>query len=337
MIDGSTPVPGTKREMPAVLRAEVFAGPTSNHDVRFFRVGLLVMALIGIAVIFWFPGCPEQDSGYHLLHARLAWQQPAYFVGVWERPLYMLLFAGPALLGFSVARFFALGIGLVTAWQTWKLARELQLERSWLIVPFLLAQPTFFELYTDVLTEPVFALGFVIALRLHLQGKIKTGMLVASFLPLARPEGVFLCLLWAGWVLVDLWRRSTQRSAAKLFSDALPIFLLGTGTILWWVTALAITGDPVFILHNWPPEWHSNTYGHGSIFSYGFRSAEFIGSLLLPAFATGLIRLLWLRKQLALTTSWLLFLLLHSVFWAFGLFGEAGYPRYMVSVAPATA
>jgi hypothetical protein len=337
MIDGSTPVRGTEREMAAVLRAEAFVESTSNHDIRLFRVGLLITALVGIAVIFLFPGCPEQDSGYHLLHARLAWQQPAYFVGVWERPLYMLLFAGPALLGFPAARFFALCIGLAIAWQTWKLARELQLERSWLIVPFLLAQPTFFELFSDLLTEPVFALNFVIALRLHVQGRIKTGMLVASLLPLARPEGAFLCLVWAGWVLVDLWRRNTRRSAARWFSDAMPLLLLGAGTIVWWLSALAITGDPLFILHDWPPEWHSDTYGHGSIFSYGFRSAEFIGSLLVPAFATGLIGLLWLKKQLALTTSWLLFFLLHSVFWAFGLFGEAGYPRYMVSVAPATA
>jgi hypothetical protein len=337
MIDGSTPARGRETEVAAVWRAEPFARSTSHRDIRLFRIGLFVMALLGIAVIFLFPGCPEQDSGYHLVHARLAWQEPAYFVGVWERPLYTLLFAGPALLGFQAARCFALCISLAVAWQTWKLARELQLERSWLIVPFLLAQPTFFELYTDLLTEPLFALIFVIALRLHLQGWTKTGMLVASLLPLARPEGLFLCLLWASWVFVDLWRKRSGRPAAKWLTDALPLSLLGTGTFVWWAIALAITGDPLFILHDWPPEWQFGIYGHGTLFSYGFRSSEFIGSLVFVAFATGLGRLLWLRKQFAFTTSWLLFFLLHSVFWAYGLFGEAGYPRYMVSVAPATA
>jgi hypothetical protein len=337
MIDGSTPAQRKESEISAVWRAEAFVESTNQHDIRFFRVALLVMALLGMVVIFLFPGSPEQDSGYHLIHARLAWHEPAYFVGVWERPLYAVLFAGPALLGFTAARCFALCISLAIAWQTWKLARELQLERSWLVVPLLLAQPTFFELYTDVLTEPLFALVFVIALRLHFRGRTKTGMLIASLLPLARPEGAFLCLLWGCWVYAVPWLKSSRRSAAKWFTDALPLSLLGTGTIVWWAAAFAITSDPLFILHNWPPEWHANTYGHGTIFSYGLRSLEFIGAWLLVPFAIGLIRLVWPRKQLVLTTSWLLFFLLHSVFWAYGLFGEAGYARYMVSVAPVTA
>ncbi len=50
---------------------------------------------------------------------------------------------------------------------------------------------------------------------------------------------------------------------------------------------------------------------------------------------------LWCKMRaptwIPLTTSFLLFFLLHTVFRAYGLFGEAGYPRYMVSVAPAIA
>src|SRR5260221_451609 len=187
-----------------------------------FAVVLLLMALLGGALIFLFPGFPEQDSGYHFVMAHTAWHQPAYFVNVWARPLYTLAFYGPALLGLRAARFFALAISLLVAWQTWKLALDLRLERAWLSIPLLLAQPTFFELFTDLLTEPLFALIFVAALRLHLRGRTKMGML-------------------------------------------------------------------------------------------------------------------WLRKHASITTAWLLFFLLHSVFRAYGLFGEAGYPRYMVSVAPATA
>jgi hypothetical protein len=290
------------------------------------------MALLGGILIFLFPGFPEQDSGYHFVMARTAWHQPVYFVDVWARPLYTLAFSGPVLLGFTAARFFALAISLLIAWQTWKLALDLRLQRAWLTLPLLLAQPTFFELFTDLLTEPLFALILVVALRLHWQGRIKIGMAVASLLPLARPEGVFLCLLWGGWV----WnaRRQTARRVS-LRTASLP--LLATGTVLWWAAAFTITGDPLFIVHNWPTHWQQGIYGHSSILGYSSRAWEFAGPLLVLFLLIGLLRLLWSKKHASITAAWLLFFLLHSVLRAYGLFGEAGYPRYMVSLAPATA
>jgi hypothetical protein len=301
---------------------------------RAFGVLLLLMASLGVTLIFLFPGFPEQDSGYHFVMARTAWHQPIYFVDVWARPLYTLAFSGPALLDFRAARFFALAISLLVAWQTWKLALDLRLELPWLILPLLLAQPTFFELFTDLLTEPLFALVFVAALRLHLRGRIKMGMLAASLLPLARPEGAFLCLLWSGWIFYA--RRQTDCRAGR-WSDAASLPILATGMILWWVAAFAITGDPLFILHNWPTHWQQGIYGHGSILSYSSRVWEFAGPLLTVFLLIGLLRLLWLKKYPSIASAWLLFFLLHSVFRAYGLFGEAGYPRYMVSLAPATA
>ena len=252
------------------------------------------MALLGGALIFLFPGFPEQDSGYHFVMAQTAWHQPVYFVDVWARPLCTLAFSGPALLGFRAARFFALAISLLVAWQTWKLARDLRLERAWLSIPLLLAQPTFFELFTDLLTEPLFALIFVTALRLHLRGRTKMGMLCASLLPLARPEGVFLCLLWGCWVLSAHWKTNRRTS---LLAGATSLSLLTTGMILWWAAALAITGDPLFIVHNWPTHWQNGIYGNGSIWSYSSRAWEFAGPLLIPFLLIGLLRLLWLRKN----------------------------------------
>src|SRR5260221_2820898 len=40
------------------------------------------------------------------------------------------------------------------------------------------------------------------------------GMLCASLLPLARPEGVFLCLLWGCWVL-SARRQTEQRNSLR--------------------------------------------------------------------------------------------------------------------------
>jgi hypothetical protein len=311
-----------------------------TNDFLYAVVALALMALLGVVLIYLFPGCPEQDTEYHFLEARSAWSNPTLFVDVWARPLYTTVYALPALLGFTAARFFAVGLGVAIAWQTWRLACDLRLQRAWLVIPLLLGQPVFFELFPDLLTEPLFALVFVIALRWHQRGWTRRGMLAASFLPLARPEGVFLCLLWGVWVLADgctaaiLQKEFIARRLVRLVPSTL---ILATGVLLWWIAATCITRDPFFILHNWPATWHQGVYGRGTLFSYSQRASEIIGILLGAPFLLGFWRKIRVWSWIPLTSSFLLLFLLHTLFRAYGLFGEAGYPRYMVSVAPAIA
>jgi len=295
---------------------------------------MALMAVLGVALVFIFPGSPEQDTEYHFLMARTAWADPSYLTGVWGRPLYTTVFALPALAGFMAARFFAVAIGVAVAWQTWRLACDLQMERTWLVVPLLLGQPVFFELFPDLLTEPLFALVFVVALRWHLRGWTGRGMLAASLLPLARPEGVFLCLLWGVWVICEGSEGDFLRKAVR----SLPkLAVLASGVVLWWAAALCITRDPLYILHNWPSTWHQGMYGSGNLFSYAWRGLEFTGVLLVVPFVVGLWRAFPQGRWMPVTTAFLLLFGLHTAFRAYGLFGEAGYPRYMVSVSPVIA
>jgi len=311
------------------------------------------MAVIGILLIFLFPGSPEQDVDYHFLMARTAWADHSYFVDVWGRPLFTTLFAPVALLGFVPARFFALAISVAASWQTYRLADDLRLPRAWLVIPFLLGQQTFFELYSNLFTEPLFALVLVVALRLHISGRMKSGMLVASLLPLARPEGVFVCLFWGLWLAFHVWRSadgerrerctvptasaSQARQRSTLVNRLGSTAILASGVAVWWLAALLLTGDPLFILHNWPATWHTDMYGHGTFLSYGQRSQEFAGVVLVIPFVVGLFRGFRSWSSSLITSVFLVLFLLHSIFVKYGLFGEAGFPRYMVSVAPAIA
>ncbi|CAN5508730.1 hypothetical protein BH09VER1_BH09VER1_54130 [soil metagenome] len=304
------------------------------RDLRLATVSLFAMGLLGVALLFLFPGSAEQDAPYHFVEAQRAWAEPIHFVKVWARPFYTTLFSGPALLGLAGARFLALAIGLVIAWQTWKLAHDLALPRAWLATPLLLAQPNFLQLYPDLLTEPSFALLFVLALRLHLHGWIKCGMLVASLLPLARPEGFFLGVLWGLWILGEAWQDRSLAGAIRAIPSTL---LLASGSVFWWLAALVITGDPLFILHDWPQQWHQGTYGFGSIFSYAARAWEFAGPLLIVPLLVGLALKFREARWFPIVSPVVLLFLLHSIFRVFSLFGEAGYPRYMVSVSPALA
>ncbi|MBV8101198.1 MAG: hypothetical protein JOZ31_18800 [Verrucomicrobia bacterium] len=326
------------------------------NDSRLAVIALVGLAVIGVLLIFLFPGSPEQDVDYHFLMARTAWVDHSYFVDVWGRPLFTTLFAAVAWLGFIPARFCALAISVAVAWQTYRLAGDLRMPRAWLVMPLLLGQQTFFELFSNLFTEPLFALVLVIALRCHIRGRIKSGLLVASFLPLARPEGVFVCLFWGLWVALDVWRlefgvrdSADRESAANARERSRiartrsrpsamgSIVILASGVVIWWLAALLLTGDPLFILHNWPATWHTGMYGHGSFLSYGQRSQEFAGVILIVPFALGLLRRFRSRSWGLITSVFLVLFLLHSVFVKYGLFGEAGFPRYMVSVAPAIA
>jgi hypothetical protein len=305
---------------------------------RFTILALGLMAVVGVLVIVLFPGSPEQDTDYHFLMARTAWVDPSYLVNVWARPLFTTLYAPIALLGYTAARCFALGISLVAAWQTCRLASDLEMPRPWLVVPILLGQPVFFELFTDLFTETLFALVFVLAVRCHLSGRTKAGMLIASLLPLARPEGVFVCVLWG--VLV-LFRPGASSGYSPLFRRVFTripsVLILALGVVMWWFAALLITGDPFFILHDWPATWRKEMYGHGTFLSYAERGFEFTGGLLVIPCIVGLFYRWRSSRWLLITSAFLLFFVLHSIFRKFGLLGEAGYPRYMVSVAPATA
>jgi hypothetical protein len=290
-----------------------------------------IFALVGIALVLLYPDGFQQDSGYHFLFARWAWRYHYMFVGVWQRPLFTFIYSFPALLGYQTARLFTVAICLATAWQTWKLAQDLKLERTWLVIPVIFLQPSFFVLFPDLLTETLFALVFVIALRLHTRGRVKLGMVVASLLIMARPEGFFLGVLWGVWILFD-------KRVSTVFWRRVPwSLLLAVGSFIWWLAAYIITKDPLFIKNNWPSDWHEGVYGYAQLWSYPARLPEMVGPLLLIPFLVGLVLLLKRREHIPVTTSFLLPFLLHTVFWKFGMVGEAGYPRYMVSVAPAMA
>jgi hypothetical protein len=289
-------------------------------------------------MLFLFRDSCQHDGGIHYLFARWAWWHHELFVGVWSRPLFTSLYAFPALIGFRTARALTVIVCLLTAWQTWRLAEQVKLPRAPLVIALLFLQPSYFLFCADTMTEPLFALIFVSALRLHLYKRVKAGMLVVSLLMLTRPEGLFVSLLWAYWVIRA--RFATLKSA--ILHPASSIFALlplTTGMLVWWLASWLISGDPLFIKHNWPSNWpfSGTIYGAPGFLNYPARLPEIVGPLLLPPFIYGLYRLLKRRELSAITSSWLTLFSAHTIMRAFGLMGSAGYPRYLITIAPATA
>jgi hypothetical protein len=284
-------------------------------------------------LVFLYPDSYQQDGGTHFLFARDSWREPWRLVDVWGRPLFTAFYAIPALAGYAPAKMLTVLICIVTGYQTWRLAIAYGFERPALAIPLLFLQSSFLLLSSETMTEPLFALVLVCALRLRHAHRDRAAALMVSLLPLARPEGFFIAALWAIWMLLP---RERDEPLARRVLD-LPA--LAIGVIAWWALALALTRDPLWILHHWPHNWSATeaTYGHGKAFDYIRRSAEILNGWFLAPFAVGLALLIARRRATDLTVIVLFLLVVHTVLWTRGLFGSAGYPRYFVCVAPASA
>lgn len=304
---------------------------------------LLGFALIGALLVWLYPDAEQQDSAYHYLFSRWAATYPFYFISVWARPLFTLIYFFPSQFGYPVAKLMTVGVSLATAWQSFRLAEQVKLQRAELVIPLLFLQPAFFALSSEVMTEMLFALLFVIALRLHLTGYVIAGMLVASSLILVRPEGFFIGVLWGFWILdFGFWikRAKDKNKPGREFPiRLLQCLLLASGMFVWWLAALALTGDKLWIVHNWPPDWQvdGKANGTGPIWWYTALLPLIVGIPLFVPFLIGLWKLLRRRELAFATSSFLTLFVLHSLMFARGWFGSAGYARYFVCIAPVTA
>lgn len=330
--------------------------PKSIFDSQARRacLWLLAFGLIGILLVLLYRDAEQQDSAYHFLFARWAWRHPVFFVSVWARPLFTLIYFLPSQLGYPAAKLFSVIISLATAWQTFRLAEQVKQPRAELAIPFLFLQPAFFALSPVVMTETLFALLLVIALRLHVGGRIKSGMLVASLLILVRPEGFFIGVLWGVWILriADCELRTDTGSdhllkSAKSFSQNLirnpqsviRILLLASGMFIWWLAAFGLTGDKLWIVNDWPPDWEvrGQANGTGPVWWYAIQLPLIAGIPLVVPFLFGLWLSLKRREFVFATSSFLTLFVLHSLMFSRGWFGSAGYARYFVCVSPAIA
>lgn len=294
---------------------------------------LTTTLLLGVVTIWLYPDADQLDSGYHYLLARWSWRHPEYLLSVWGRPLFTLIYSLPAQGGYVTTRFFTLIVSLLTAWQTWRLASRLGLPQSHLAFPLVLLTPVFWQLSTGVYTETLFGLFLVIALRLREAGRHFAAILVISLLILIRPEGLFIGLLWGAW------HTGTALRDRRIGRGLLESLCLGTGALLWVIAAWLMSGDPLWILHNWPPDWNpgSQANGTGPLWWYLILLPLIVGPFWLPSFFAG-CRHLWQNRTFLLGGAifWTIFLV-HSVLFTRGWFGAAGYARYFVSVAPVTA
>jgi hypothetical protein len=269
------------------------------------------------------------DGVVHYEMARYSWAHSTLFLDLWGKPLFTLLSSPFAQLGhWGMVLFNALCF-TATCWAADGILRRYTAAR-WLFPPALLLVPAYGTMLLAGMTEVLFALLAVLAVRAATQHRSILLAVVVSLMPFSRPEYVGFAPFAVLWlVLHRQWR-------------ALPFLLVGH--LLYALPGLLVHGDPLHAFHGDPYVGAQEIYGHGDIDHFLVNAPAIYGAPLLHAFLAALVLGIILRLRRTITgpdplvllavLPALAIFLLHSVLWWQGLKGSLGLTRVLATTAP---
>jgi hypothetical protein len=299
--------------------------------IALFFIVMVVMAFVA-------PGTADTgDSVGHFLFARYAFNYPEHFFDPWAKPLYVLLAAPLAQYGFKGIKLFNVIVSTITMTACYLTAKRLRLSNSWLVVVFLALAPMNIINTLSGLTEPLFACLLISGLCLLFYEKNVAGLIVLSFLPFVRSEGLFMLLPVAVYLIM----------LKKPFS----ILWLALGQIVYAIAGYFFYKNILwFYIQN--PYHFISQYGQGRLNTFVVNMPVIIGFPLSLLLGVGCITMAvyFIRKRKLRTESgdsflylllvwclFALFFLFHSFSWWLGLFSSFGMLRYMIAVIPLIA
>ena len=299
------------------------------------RARLLLVGLLGLSVVMAFLTEGTYDSGdsiKHYLFARYAFQYPLNLLDSWAKPLFTLLAAGPAQVGFIGMKLFQCVVVAASAWCAYVVARALRLPAPALAMLFAYATPDYFLIQFSGLTEPLFGLILVGSVALAMTNRPVWSAALISWLPFVRSEGFILIGIW---VVYLAWRRQWR---------SLPLLVLGY--VVYSAVGGIVFGEPGWVFgHN--PYGTVSVYGHGDWNHFVTSLPGLLGWVLMVLAVVGGLRILrrcalpqhrqhplFSAELLLVYGSITVFILAHTIFWAKGLFNSFGLTRVLTITAP---
>ena len=291
-------------------------------------IGLVFILLISFAFIFNGTG-DSGDSIMHFLYAKYAFKNPDNFFNVWAKPLYVLLASPFAQLGFTGIKIFNSINTTISMIATYLVAKRFNLKHAWLVPILLMLAPMNFALSLTGLTEPLFAGVLISGLCLLFYEYTIIGLVLLSFLPFVRSEGMFLLAI----IAIYLIQQKKIKGIAWLFTGQIIYAIAGYfhfGSLFWFYH-----GNPYSII---------SKYGSGALNTYFINLPLIAGpaSCFLLALGFVTIPIITLKERLKgnapqLMLIWVLFtsyFFFHVIAWTFGLFDSLGMPRIIDGIMP---
>ena len=308
-----------------------------ENKIAYLLLSGYYVAMLAMAFIANGTG-DDGDSIAHYLFSRYAFVHPENFIEHWAKPVFVLLSAPFAQFGFIGIKIFNVTVTTLAILFTYRIARQLKISNSWFVIVALCFAPMYIRLTLSGLTEPLFALAITVAIFLALRKHFLAAVLIVSFLPFIRSEGLIIIGVFAFYLIV------THRY--KL----MPI--LATGHIVYSILGWFYYNDFLWVFNKMTYAVWNSSYGQGSPLTFVWGMFDFIGLPLTFLLVAGTIVLMsseWAvfkfkrlkifssDEVLLVYASFFAIWLSHTIFWAFGLFNSLGLVRVLIAVAPCAA
>jgi len=268
----------------------------------------------------------------HYLFARYVPQHPSLLLDLWAKPVFTFVAMPFAQLGAWGLALLNAVLFVLTCWPIMRMAEARLPGTAWAVPAALLLAPVYFEMVIGGMTEVLFGALAIWTLWFLWNDRYRAAALVASLMPLVRPE-------WVGFVpFVALWMvwNGGWRQLPWLASTVLVVGALGA-----WVRR-----DPLWLIHDHPYMIDVSYYGSGTFLHYILRSPDILGLPLLVAFLLAMFLVateVWrvnvhdrgLRFMVVLALFPVLSILfIHSWIWWKGSHGSYGLVRVLATGLP---
>ncbi|MDQ3099868.1 MAG: hypothetical protein M3R08_00655, partial [Bacteroidota bacterium] len=292
----------------------------------------VLLATVPVVVRLLSKSILESGDGiahYHI--AAFSWQYPRHFFDFWGKPLFTLLASPFAQLGHWGMTLFNAVCFVLTAWAADGILKKAGPGARWLFPPVLLLVPVYGTMVIAGMTEVLFGLLTILAIRAAFDGKPRIFALIVSVMPFSRPEAIAFVPFAILWIAFNRhWK-------------AIPFLL--AGNVIFAILAAFGMKDPFWIWNGDPYQGAMNIYGSGEWDHFITHLHEIYGPVHIGALiALVICALEWRRvefiqnggRTLLLLTLFpiLAIVLLHSWLWWGGSKGSLGLFRVMATTAP---
>ena len=290
---------------------------------------VLIGTYVAISLVYGFlSDAPwDDDCIVRYFNARASWTDPDQFFSVWNRPLFMVLFAPAALIGRDAMMVQMIGL---SAWGGWLLYRSLQRlgaqDAHW-VLPFFFFQTFYFSISRNFLTEPLAVTVICIGLHALVHQRYTLFALMGGLLPLARLELIALLPIWA----LALAQAGRLKQIAWMAVPVIVLMLLGY--------LVMDDADPFWLVNDTFGREGKNRYGHRDVWHYFQRYAYVVGPVIFFFLLTGLLeRLARLRIDLFVLLQGIGILMLYVIFSTkLNMGNSAGFLRNLIPMTPFVA
>lgn len=276
------------------------------------------------------------DSVGHYLLAHHAWKYPNLFFNHWGKPVFTILSSPFAQLGFTGIKLFNVCVTFGAVLCIIALVKNYFSKYALWVLPIYFCAPEGIGVIFSGLTEPLFAFLFGLTLWFIHRNKNLQAILIASFLPLSRSEGLIVLIIICIYMLMN----------RKFIVLPLALF----GQLIIALLGYSVYHDPFWVFTKIPYAHQNVMYGSGPFMHYLQSMPHVFGIVSTVLLYIGCSIYIVKSLRLLVSTAWynvftdirfviygsfIAFTLAHSVFYALGIFNDIGLTRVFIAMFPA--